>query len=170
MGAMYLKRYRLLTVAIVPGVLAAALLGAGCGGDSNKSKGPISVNADADHFAGPTPLSVRFTAKPKNAQGQVHYRWLFDDGTQSEDQNPAHSFPRPGYYTVIMDARDESGNNARQTLLLGAWPPKQWAQAQNTPLTKKGALKAQRVQQKRTDARHRDLRIALRQKLQSGGS
>jgi PKD domain len=166
---MYLTRFRQLKIALVPGVLALALVGAGCGGDDNKDGGggELSLSVDADRFAGPTPLNVKFTAKPKNTTGDVHYRWRFDDGTQSEDPSPTHSFPRPGYYTVIVDVRDESGNNTRQSLLLGAWPPKQWALAQTKPLTKKGAVRTQKVQQARTNARHRDLREKLRQQLQA---
>jgi PKD domain-containing protein len=166
---MYSRRERLLTAALVPGVIALALIGAGCGGsDKKKGSGTIEVSADADRFAGPTPLNVRFSAKPKNEDGQVHYVWRFDDGTQSEEQNPTHSFPRAGYYTVILDARDESGNNTRQSLLLGAWPPRQWASAQTKPLTKKGAVQTQKIQQARTDARHKEQSAKLRQEIQQG--
>jgi hypothetical protein len=167
---MYLKRYRLLKLALVPGVLLAlVLIGAGCGGGSDKkSSGTLSLSVDAERFAGPTPLNTKFSAKPKDAQGQVFYRWRFDDGTESEQQNPAHSFPRAGYYTVIVDARDESGNNTRQSLLLGAWPPRQWAEAQTKPLTKKGAIATQKIQQHRTDIRHQELVRSIRKKLQAG--
>jgi hypothetical protein len=168
---MYSKRYRLIHAALVPGVLALALIGAGCGGgDEKKGSGTIELKVNADRFAGPTPLSAKFSASPKNEDGEVHYRWRFDDGTQSEDQNPSHSFPRAGYYTVIVDARDESGNNTRQSLLLGAWPPKQWSEAQTKPLTKKGAIHTQKVQQGRTDKRHRELMAEFRKKIaeQSG--
>src|SRR5439155_25781490 len=79
---MYLMRYRLLKLALVPGVLALVVIGAGCGGGSDKkSSGTLSLSVDADRFAGPTPLNTKFSAKPKDAQGQVHYRWHFDDGT-----------------------------------------------------------------------------------------
>jgi hypothetical protein len=168
---MYLKRYRLLKLALVPGaLLALILIGAGCGGSSDKkSGGTLSLSVNADRFAGPTPLNTHFTAQPKDAQGQVHYRWRFDDGTASEEQNPAHSFPRAGYYTVIVDARDESGNNTRQSLLLGAWPPAQWASAQTKPLTKKGAISTQKIQQHRTDVRHAELARSIRKKLATGG-
>ena len=167
---MYLKRYRLLKLALVPGVLALALLGAGCGGDDEKKGGggELSLSVDADRFAGPTPLNVKFSAKPKNTTGDVLYRWRFDDGTQSDEPSPSHSFPRAGYYTVIVDVRDESGNNTRQSLLLGAWPPRQWALAQTKPLTKKGALNTQKVQQARTDARHKEIRAEFRKKVEAG--
>jgi len=165
-----LKPFRAIKAGVVPGVIVLALLGAGCGGSDKKGGGDFSASANADHFAGPTPLSVRFTASTKNADGAVHYRWRFDDGTQSEEQNPTHSFPRAGYYTVIMDARDQSGSTARQSLLLGAWPPRQWSTAQRTPLTKKGALAAQRVQQKRTDARRAQQRKAERRRLNQEAS
>jgi hypothetical protein len=169
---MYSKRYRLIHAAFVPGVLALALIGAGCGGgsDNKGSGGTLEVKVDTDRFAGPVPLSSKFSAKPKNAKGEVHYRWRFDDGTQSEEQNPSHTFPRPGYYTVILDVRDESGNNSRQSLLLGAWPARQWAVAQTKPLTRKGAINTQKVQQARTDKRHQELMAQLRKKIEAGGS
>jgi hypothetical protein len=146
---------------VLAAAVAAAVFVTACGGDDNGGGGTFDVSGNADHFAGPTPLISRFTAKSKNAKGDVIYRWRFDDGTTSTEQNPTHTFPRAGYYTVILDARDETGTNDRQTFLLGAWPPKQWAEAQRTPLTKKGARDAQRVQQARTDARHKDIRKKL---------
>jgi hypothetical protein len=100
--------------------------------------------------------------------GEVQYRWRFDDGTQSEDRNPAHSFPRAGYYTVIVDARDESGNNTRQSLLLGSWPPQQWAGSQTRPMTPALAKRVQEVQQRRTDVRHTQLRAEIRKRAEDG--
>ena len=149
---------------VLAAAFAAALFVTACGGDDKGGGGNFDVSGNADQFAGPTPLISRFTAKSKNAKGDVIYRWRFDDGTTSEEQNPTHSFPRPGYYTVILDALDEDGNNDRQTFLLGAWPPQQWAEAQRTPLTKKGAQDAQKVQQARTDARHAEIRKQLQQR------
>lgn len=160
-----MNRPRLLKRLLVPAALVAAALAiAACGGDDGGGNGNFNVSGDADRFAGPTPLVSRFSADAKNASGDVIYRWRFDDGTTSEEQNPTHTFKRAGYYTVILDARDESGNNDRQTFLLGAWPPQQWAEAQRSPLTKKGALQAQRVQQRRTDARQAEIRRALRRR------
>jgi hypothetical protein len=164
-----LARYRRLKIAFVPGALALTLIGAGCGGSNEaKSSGTLQLSVEADRFAGPSPLNVRFSAKPKSAAGEVHYRWRFDDGTQSEDRSPGHSFTRAGYYTVIVDARDESGNNTRQSLLLGAWPPRLWAISQTRRTTPKIAKQTQAVQQKRTDARHAQLRKELRQQIAQG--
>jgi hypothetical protein len=169
-GRCALKREPRFKDAFVPGVLVLALLGAGCGGSTEEQhSGPLQISVDADRFAGPSPLNVRFSAKPKDAAGDVHYRWRFDDGTQSDEQSPTHSFPRAGYYTGIVDARDESGNNARQSLMLGAWPPRQWAQAQSGGrLTPEIARRVQKVQQHRTDVRHADLRAALRRRIGQG--
>jgi hypothetical protein len=143
-------------------VMAAALLAAvfvaSCGGDDERRGGTFGVTGDADQYAGPTPLISRFTASAKNPKGEVAYRWRFDDGTTSEEQNPTHTFPRAGYYTVILDARDENGDNDRQTFLLGVWPRSQWAEGQETGLTRERAKAAQREQQQRTDVRHREIR------------
>jgi PKD domain-containing protein len=150
---------------IVPAAIAAvviSLVAAGCGGDDDKKSAEFKVKGNADKFAGPTPLSSHFTASASGGKGDVLYRWRFDDGTTSTEQNPAHNFPRPGYYQVILDARDSEGNSGRQTLLLGAWPPKQWADAQVKPFTKESAAAAQKVQQKRTDKRRAELRAKIR--------
>ena len=144
-----------------------ALAAAGCGGDNGGgSKGKFDVKGNVDHFAGPTPLIVRFTASSKHGKGDVLYRWRFDDGTSTTNPNVTHTFKRAGYYQVILDARDESGNNDRESFLFGAWPPDQWAKAQRTPLTKKGALTAQKVQSARTKKRREELRAVLRKRAQ----
>src|SRR5262245_28341329 len=145
-------------LALVAAVALAAIAGAGCGGNDDGGSGKV------DHYAGPTPLVVRLSASSKHADGDVIYRWRFDDGTTSTNPNVTHKFNRAGYYQVLLDARDESGNNDRESFLFGAWPPQQWAEAQRTPLTKKGALGAQKVQQARTDKRRAELRKVLRER------
>jgi hypothetical protein len=128
----------------------------------NRSSGRFDVTGKVDHFAGPTPVISRFSATAKNANGDVIYRWRFDDGTTSREQSVTHSFKRAGYYQVILDARDEEGNNDRETFLLGAWPPKQWADSLRTTITPEFAAAAQRVQQRRTKVRHAEVRERLR--------
>jgi hypothetical protein len=158
-----LRRNRKLIVFTALVIAAVSLVAAGCGGDDKGGKASdFKVKANADHFAGPTPLAVKFSASAKGAKGDVLYRWRFDDGTSSTAQNPSHTFPRPGYYQVVLDTRDANGDAGRQSLLLGAWPPKQWADAQTRPFTKKSAASAQKGQQKRTDARRSELRSKIR--------
>ena len=151
--------------ALIAMLAAGAIAVTGCGDDKGGGKGGrFDVKGDVDHFAGPTPLVVRMQASSKNGDGDVLYRWRFDDGTASTKPDVTHTFPKPGYYQVILDARDSSGDNDRETFLFGAWPPGQWAKAQRTPLTKKGALSAQKVQQQRTDKRRAALREELRRR------
>ncbi len=65
---------------------------------------------------------------------------------------------------MILDARDERATTTARRFLFGAWPPDQWAEAQRSPLTKKGALSAQKVQQARTKKRRDALRKELRRR------
>jgi PKD domain-containing protein len=151
---------RLCKVVVVMAVtLVASVFVASCGDEGGGGNGGnLKITGNADQFAGPTPLVSRFSADAKNAKGDVAYRWRFDDGTTSKEQNPTHRFLTAGYYTVILDARDEAGYNDRQTFLLGAWTPGEWGKARETPLTAARAKRAQRIQQRRTDARLRALR------------
>jgi hypothetical protein len=158
-------RTRVPNLALIAVLAAGALTVAGCGDDKGGGGGgDFNVSGKVDHFAGPTPLVVRLEASSKNAEGDVLYRWRFDDGTSSTDPKVTHKFSRAGYYQVILDARDESGENDRESFLFGAWPPTQWERAQRTPLTKEGALRTQKVQQQRTDKRRAELRQELRRR------
>ena len=160
-----LDRSRVHRLVVVLALALGAVVVSGCGNDDKGgSSGRFNVSGKVDHFAGPTPLVARLSASSRNAEGDVIYRWRFDDGTSSTKPEVTHTFPRAGYYQVILDARDESGNNDRETFLFGAWPPRQWSQAQRTPLTKRGALQAQKVQQARTDERRKELREELRRR------
>jgi PKD domain len=147
---------------LAAGTCAAVV--AGCGAGDDPQGGKFDVRGSVDRFAGPTPLVSRFSAEAKHAHGKVIYRWRFDDGTTSEQQSATHSFRRAGYYQVILDARDESGNNDRETFLLGAWPQKQWTNAMNTHMTPARARAAQLVQNRRTNARRTDIREQLRRR------
>lgn len=137
-------------------VAAVALSGVTGAQSADKSLG---LSVDADRYAGLRPFDATFTPAVRDAAGAVRYHWCFDDGTKSDVQSPTHSFRRAGYYTVIVQAVDESGTRARQSVLIGAWPPKQWAAAQTRPITKRGAIRAQRAQQRRTRSRHKRLRL-----------
>ena len=97
--------------------------------DSERSE--FAADADADIYAGPAPLAVRFSARTINISGHATYRWNFDDrGSESAEQHPRHTFDRPGWYSVTMDASDEAGHTYRMNLLLHAWRPRDWARLQ----------------------------------------
>jgi PKD domain-containing protein len=148
-------------------VLAAALLVAACGGDDKKDEVKVDdpnadnprfhVAASASQFGGPTPLKVRFFSTPYHEKGTVRWRWRFDDGTTSEEQNPVHTFPRPGYYQVLMEARDTKGRDA-WNLIVGAWPPEVWEARQKVSGASAAAAirKIQRAQSKLTGKRRRE--------------
>lgn len=155
-------------------VLAAvALTSGGCGGEDQEGEEAnvddptpklhlFHLGADAQPYAGPGPLKVEFFAKPFNATGDVSYRWRFDDGTTSTEQNPTHTFKQASRYQVIVDAKDET-EMSRVNLILGVWPPKVWERGVDG-LTKEQVLKIQRDQERRTRERKRQLR--QRQRLQ----
>jgi hypothetical protein len=99
---------------------------------------------------------MRFFATPFHSTGKVHYRWRFDDGTISEEKSPLHTFTKPGYYQVLMEARDEKGQDA-WNLILGVWPPKVWEAGKPTGAAAGESLKkVQRAQNRRTAERRRE--------------
>jgi PKD domain-containing protein len=114
------------------------------------------IGADARPYAGPGPMKVEFFAKPFNAHGDVSYRWRFDDGTKSTEQNPTHTFTKASTYQVIVDAKDET-EISRVNLVLGVWPPKVWKRGVQG-LSRNQILKIQRAQARRTSERKRELR------------
>jgi hypothetical protein len=158
------------------GLLVAVSLSAGCGGDDDKNsndnksaaqkvKDPypkrkfFHTYAEAAPFAGPTPVKSKFTITPFRASGRVRYRWRFDDGTTSREQNPTHTFKRAGTYRVIVDARDEKNHTDRWNLILGVWPPKVWNRGVQG-LSKADIRERQRDQARRTVKRREELRAA----------
>ena len=92
----------------------------------------FAADADADPFAGPAPLTVRFTAHTINAKGRLTYDWNFDDGTRSSEKNPVHTFRKRGWYLVTMDVRDAAGHTYRINLQLHAWRARDWERYQTT--------------------------------------
>lgn len=40
----------------------------------------------------------------------TEYFWLFGDGSVSNDTNPSHVFPNPGYYTISLNTFDATNN------------------------------------------------------------
>ena len=145
---------------------AVALVIAGCGGDDKKGDGKslkdsnpdnpnFHVAADGSRFGGPAPLTVNFYSESFHEKGPVRWRWRFDDGTTSEERNPSHTFKRPGYYQVLMEARDSHGQDA-WNLIVGVWPPEVWEASSKKDvgqLNAKSLRKLQQAQSRRTSKR-----------------
>lgn len=51
--------------------------------------------------SGRTPFSVQFTDQSTGTNG---YEWQFGDGITSTEQNPVHTYTKPGVYTVTLTA------------------------------------------------------------------
>jgi hypothetical protein len=156
------------TTGLLVAAVVAIVLVTGCGGGkSNKAvagdprpkETNFHIKATANPFGGAAPLRIKFKGFPYRAKGDVQYRWHFEDGTVSTLQNPVHMFKRPGYYLVLVDARDETGND-RWNLFVGIWPKDVWQASRTTPLTKNVAKTRIGGQWSRTHKRQRELEAA----------
>jgi PKD repeat protein len=64
---------------------------------------PIFITDDT---AGCGPFKVQFTSQSIDAN---RYRWFFDDGTESSEDNPIHTFEYEGYYDIGLVAYGPGG-------------------------------------------------------------
>ena len=68
---------------------------------------PPEPDFTASPLQGKVPLFVTFTGV---TNGSVAYwEWDFGDGSLASGQNPAHTYPKPGLYTVTATATNEFG-------------------------------------------------------------
>jgi hypothetical protein len=123
--------------------------------DPNPDNKEFHMGADANPFAGAAPLTIKFSADTFRGTpgGKVKYYWRFDDGTTSTQQSPTHTFKEAGYYTVLVNVRDDHGHKDGFTLITGAWPAALWTTTQHRRLSKAEQLKAVREQSLRTKRR-----------------
>jgi len=159
---------RLKAIASLLAAIAVAVAVAACGGDDkpketkmedpNPDNPNFHVGADATTFGGPVPLAIKFRVRPFHEHGPVYYRWRFDDGTTSEETDPVKVFRRPGYYQVLLEARDSKGSDA-WNLIVGAWPPELWNFRQRTKgrFTARSVRRLQSGQGRRTAKRRREI-------------
>ena len=76
----------------------------------------LRVNPLVDaKFATPGLGCAPYTASFTNLSGTADVTWLFDDGTQSNLENPVKSYPVPGTYRVRLIARDPNTCNKIDT-------------------------------------------------------
>ena len=71
--------------------------------------GVPSANFTANATNGSAPMDVQFTDHSTNSPAS--WSWDFGDGTTSTEQNPAHTYTKPGVYTVSLTATNAGGSN-----------------------------------------------------------
>lgn len=64
----------------------------------------VEANFRADKTFGPGPLTVHF--EDRSTGNPVRWRWIFGDGTIDSVQNPVHTYPDEGIYTVKLSVFD----------------------------------------------------------------
>ena len=151
-----------ITIVALIGLGVGSYLLAFAGSDETRLTDPapenhsFHIDGEANRYAGPSPMKVSFYADAFHKKGKVDYYWRFDDGFFSKAQNPTHTFVKPGYYQVLVDAIDRKTKlNDRFNLFMGVWPPAIWARAQSG----RGIANKQEIakQWSRTYARKRQL-------------
>ena len=75
---------------------------------SNGMLAPVAAFS-ASPNEGYLPLNVSFT--DSSTGSPASWKWNFGDGTNSTEQNPAHTYTKAGHYTVILTVSNEVGNN-----------------------------------------------------------
>ncbi|MTK64918.1 MAG: PKD domain-containing protein [Methanobacterium sp.] len=68
-----------------------------------------STNFTCNVTAGNAPLSVQFNDTSKNTPTQ--WIWNFGDNATSTEANPTHTYTKPGYYNVTLNASNDAGSN-----------------------------------------------------------
>ncbi|HMA83894.1 MAG TPA: PKD domain-containing protein, partial [Candidatus Thermoplasmatota archaeon] len=77
---------------------------------------PPAAYANASTVLGGPPLKVEFEGSHTDVDGdEVTYHWYFEDtilkgNAESTEQNPTHTFYRPGTYLVRLTVEDEDGS------------------------------------------------------------
>lgn len=69
--------------------------------------GPLPIaDFNCDKFTGPNPLTVKFTNLSTSSD---EWEWQFGDGNISFLKDPVYTYSSPGYYTVFLMARNQTG-------------------------------------------------------------
>jgi hypothetical protein len=77
----------------------------------------LHVSAEPDY--GPAPLTVQFTVEHFATDNPVKpkYTWDFGDGSKkSQEQNPKHTYKKPGKYKAIIKVTDAVGQAGQDDL------------------------------------------------------
>ncbi len=76
---------------------------------NTKEKKKSVADFSATPLSGNAPLTVAFTDNSKGNPGE--WNWYFGDGKASMEQNPVHTYNRPGKYTVTLKAKNNAGSD-----------------------------------------------------------
>jgi hypothetical protein len=71
------------------------------------------AKASARPTEGVAPLRVQFSTP-----STLKREWTFGDGNASNEQNPAHTYAKPGLYTATLTVTDEAGLSSGASLLI----------------------------------------------------
>jgi PKD repeat protein len=73
---------------------------------------PLIVIVEAEPDEGKAPLTVRFKSgrEPQSGKPPIKFLWKFADGAESTEENPVHTFTKPGSYEVTLQATDATGD------------------------------------------------------------
>ena len=73
---------------------------------------PLLAWAEAEPEEGKAPLQVQFNADIEGGTPPLKITWTFgDDSPTSAEAKPAHTFEKPGSYTVTLDVDDSAGDS-----------------------------------------------------------
>ncbi|OGG55610.1 MAG: hypothetical protein A3F84_01755 [Candidatus Handelsmanbacteria bacterium RIFCSPLOWO2_12_FULL_64_10] len=100
-----------------PGVYTVKLTVKGVGGasDTKTREKLISVPPVADFAASPVSgLDSLKVAFADSSKGATSWQWEFGDGEISSEQNPVHTYRKPGVYTVKLTVKGPGGSDVRE--------------------------------------------------------
>ena len=87
----------------------------------------LHVSAEPDY--GPAPLTVQFTVEHFATDNPVKpkYTWDFGDGSKkSREQNPKHTYKKPGKYKAVIKVTDAVGQAGEDDLPIEVVKPEDY--------------------------------------------
>ncbi len=98
--------------AAAPAPGAAATPSTTIAGEGEEEASPLLAWADGEPEEGKAPLTVEFKADTEGGKPPLKYTWKFGDGAaDSNEQNPKHTYDKPGKYRADLDVADSSGDS-----------------------------------------------------------
>jgi len=74
----------------------------------------FDVDAHGPYYGSPGQV-IQFTGSAENGNPPYDYHWVFGDGNFSNQQNPTHSYPNEGNYTVVLSVTDSDALTVSDT-------------------------------------------------------